>query len=116
MATQFLKSTDTHSDIIRPLGKTMVQVNPSSAAQRFVLQQARAELSDAELAHADNAGEWADMTARTDALAFSQTRRTEVVEMSKGFAYRLFRYEGSAGATAYHAAISTWTRRMPGTR
>ena len=116
MATQFLKSTDTHSDIFRPLGKTMVQVNTSSTAQRFVLQQARGTLTNAELADVDNADEWADMTARTDEAAFSHTRRTAALDLSAGFAYRLFRYAGSAGATAHYSAISTWTRRMPGTR
>lgn len=118
MATEILKSTDTatHSAIFRPLGKTMLQVNTSTAQQRFILQQARGSLTDTALLDGDNAAEWADMTARTDAAAFSSTRRTAVFELSAGFAYRLFRYQGSAGATAYYSAISTWTRRIPGTR
>lgn len=117
MANTFLAATATEatSEILRTGGLTMIQVNTTSAQQRFVLQQARGELSDTELAHADNAAEWADMTARSDAEAFSATRRVRQFYLSTGFAYRLLRYQGAAGATASWSRIATWVRRPPGT-
>ena len=101
MAVQILTTSQDNSDIFRPAGRVMIQVNTSDAVQRFILQQANGAHHDDYLLDSQNAGEWADATARTDEAVFSSQQRVCDFHLSAGFAYRLLRYAGPQGATAY---------------